>query len=179
MAGILKPAEARGLRNGWGPDLTAETQRSAEENAEKTRVRRPCSNGSSWPRKPRGFEAAEICFGESRLALHNVANELVPFQRCRDLVTRAFTRLRMRAQHLAHTPDVNRLGSVVIQGNHVFDGAPRVGLPIGSEQNAARADIPGLSHQIDSLSPAFGDREGKLQFESPCAPLFHFVDWQS
>src|ERR1017187_3826759 len=90
------------------------------------------------------------------------ANELVAFQRGGDLKSRGRLKAVVRGfspQHLADTAEVNRLRSIVIEGNDVFDGAAKIRLSLRGEQHSGGTDVPGEPTKRDPFGAGAGNRE--------------------
>src|SRR5262249_30285587 len=113
---------------------------------------------------------------KSRLSDHTFAHKFVAFQGGSNLeghMVFVFGGQAMGPHHLTDTPEANRLGTIVIQGDDVLDGTSEIGFGRGLEEDPGGTDVRGEAREHDSLGAGSGDREWKLKLKPPRSALFH------
>jgi hypothetical protein len=108
-----------------------------------------------------------------------LANELVPFERCGDLVSGAAvfgcSVRRPRSEHFADAANLHRLRPLPVQGDHVFDGPAQIRFSRSGEQDPGGADVFGAASERDTRGASAGDGDWQLQLESPGSTLVHGI----
>src|SRR6185437_432428 len=85
-----------------------------------------------------------LCYlSKEAAALLVLPNEFVSLERRRNLKCARFRSgiLPFRTEYLPDTPQIHRLRTIVIQSNHIFNGAAEIGLALRGEQHPAGADV--------------------------------------
>ena len=67
------------------------------------------------------------------------------------------------------------MGIALIQSNHIFDGAAKIGFTVCSEQDPVGANIFGEARECDALRARTRDRQRQLYRKSPSSSLFHAI----
>ena len=90
-----------------------------------------------------------------------IAHEFVTFQGGGDLIGRDLRTVRypLGAQYLADTAEADRLRSVVIQGDDVFDRPAQIRLVAGSKEHSRGADFLGETGYGHAFRTSACDRE--------------------
>ena len=79
------------------------------------------------------------------------------------------------ADNLAHAAQRYGLGAVMIQRDHIFDGAADIRLSFGGKEDSAGTDVFGLSRESHAFGAGTCDGERKLELKAPSSTLFHVV----
>jgi hypothetical protein len=108
-----------------------------------------------------------------------IAHELVSLERGRDAIPGRIARdIRwLGTKYLAHASQADRLRAVVDQSDDILDRPAEIRFTFGGEQNAAGADVLGVSVRDESSGPRADDRKRQLELEAPRSSLFHELYW--
>src|SRR5450432_1090473 len=131
-------------------------------------TRRQKSWWTAWAKSPIGFLATSLlpmavpfsypaklrrgkAFAHKFVALKRGGN-----LECLQLLVR--TRWNaIRPQNFTNAAQIHGLRALVIQSDDVLNGPPQIWLAFRGEQDAARADVPGIAREGNAISAGTGD----------------------